>query len=297
MKKIVTFILILCMVLSFAACGSNENSENSSNAEITMQEIYDASNLTSALEGHESIHAKYMSDGVPYEEDYLTKDYIYSLYKGSYFGLESDFAFFTTDHAFYSCEEGKYTRSFLLTPEGLTDTYRSEDDVVMVLSADAVKETIQDVTKNDNRIAVTSFLDKEAMKELGMDSMISSDGEYVLDEKTRELISTKIVADYGEGMRYEVATEIFYDAEAPEGLKAFLDYDSQTEDLRTITIVSNPGTEKEKSESVQVAKGLSVSLEPAEYDEETFAMYADAACTQPLDPSEDDNSDLTIYVK
>ena len=44
-------------------------------------------------------------------------------------------------------------------------------------------------------------------------------------------------------------------------MKAFVEYEQQTEDLRTITIVSNPGTESEKSESVQIPKGLSVALE------------------------------------
>ena len=66
-------------------------------------------------------------------------------------------------------------------------------------------------------------------------------------------------------------------------------------------------SESEKSESVQIPKGLSVALEPDfifELDfstnpeiEEVFELYSDAACTQLFDLSEDDDSDITIYVK
>ena len=129
----------------------------------------------------------------------------------------------------------------------------------------------------------------------------------MLDAKTHELISVKDVIEYDDGTVYNVGVDFIYDAEIPEGMKAFVEYEQQTEDFRTITIVSNPGTESEKSESVQIPKGLSVALEPdfiLELDfstnpeiEEVFELYSDAACTQLFDLSEDDDSDITIYVK
>ena len=86
-------------------------------------------------------------------------------------------------------------------------------------------------------------------------------------------------------------------AEEPELVKTFLAYENQTEDLRSITVVSNPGTEKEVSQSVQVPKGLLIGLR---YDEDTtyaFEVYTDAACTEAYDPYVNTDSDLTIYVK
>ena len=75
-------------------------------------------------------------------------------------------------------------------------------------------------------------------------------------------------------------------------------YDAvQTENLRNITVVSNPGTEKEVSQSVQAPKGLAIGFR---YDEDAayvFEPYMDAACTESYDSHADTDSDLTIYIK
>lgn len=288
MKRIGSFVLLLVSVVSLCACGKET---------VTMQEIYDASHLSSQLANHESVYVQYMANGEDYAKDYLTKDYAYSLYVGEFLGMSSDMAFFTTDDAFYSYADGNYARTLRLSADGLSDIYRTEDDAVIVLGPEMVQETIQSVTKKNNCITVTSFMDQEDAEAAGMAGLVSSSGEYVLDAKTRELIYTKCVSDYGDGMVDEVVSEISYDAEIPEGLKAFLEYDQQTENLRTITVVSNPGAENEKRQSVQVPKGLAVSLEPAPDTDETFALYADAACTEAFAFSEDHNSDVVIYVK
>ena len=62
-------------------------------------------------------------------------------------------------------------------------------------------------------------------------------------------------------------------------------------------IVSNPDTENEKTESVQVAKGLQVAFSADYFVEESFTLYADAACTQTFEGEWDVNTDITIYVK
>lgn len=89
-----------------------------------------------------------------------------------------------------------------------------------------------------------------------------------------------------------------YDVEIPEIIKTFMEYDQQTEDMRTITVVSNPGTEQEKTESVLSPKGLIVGLSPeAAYADRTFTLYTDVACTQPLEEAPDVNADVTVYIK
>ena len=75
-----------------------------------------------------------------------------------------------------------------------------------------------------------------------------------------------------------------------------LKYANETQNLRNITIISNPGTEKEKSQSFQAAKGLVVGL-IYEEEEYVFEVHADAECTQPYDPYADTESDQTIYIK
>jgi hypothetical protein len=76
----------------------------------------------------------------------------------------------------------------------------------------------------------------------------------------------------------------------------FLKYANETQNLRNITIISNPGTEKEKSQSFQAAKGLLVGLTYQD-EEYVFEVYTDAECTQLYDASLDTESDLTVYVK
>ena len=80
-------------------------------------------------------------------------------------------------------------------------------------------------------------------------------------------------------------------------MNPFLAYERETENLRTVTIVSNPGTENEKTESIQVAKGLQVKCSADYFVEEFFTLYADEACTQVFEEGSDVNTDLTIYVK
>ncbi len=283
MKKIISAILLLGLTASLSACGGEK---------ITMQEIYDASNVSAMLEKHESVYIKNAESGVVYEESYEDKDYKYSLYGGEYYGTP-DLAFLTTDNASYSYSDGNYTRAILLSKEGLVDNYREEDNDINILGMETVDQTIQSVTKKDDRITVVSY----QVQENNDPSDYRLDCEYVLDAQTRELISSRCVYTYSDGTVYDIGSEFFYDAEIPEGMKTFLEYDQQIEDLRTITIVSHPGTENEKSENVRVPKGLMISVESNLYDEGNFTMYADAACTEPFAFSEDNNSDATIYVK
>jgi hypothetical protein len=157
-------------------------------------------------------------------------------------------------------------------------------------------ETIQSVTKKDGRITVASVMDQESLAEVA-EGLVACSCEYVLDAKTRELISASIVDTYDDGEVYHGTVEFIYDGELPGRGKELLNYANQTENLRTITVVSNPGTTEENIRSVQVVKGVLVVPYTESSVEEDFCVYSDAACTQDYDFSEGDTSDVTIYVK
>ena len=133
---------------------------------------------------------------------------------------------------------------------------------------------------------------------MGAENMTSFEFEYVVDEKTYEVMSGKSVYTYNDGAVTRVVSEITYDVEEePEMVKVFLEYANQTEDLRNITVVTNPGTEKEISQSVQMPKGLHVDFGNAyDYDAQ-YDLFTDAACTEIYEFYEDTDSDQTIYVK
>lgn len=283
MKKIFSFILMLILILSISACSKEQ---------ITMQEIYDASFLNTILSSHKNVNIKHTLNGELYAENYYSEDYHYT--------FAYDYATFMTDHAYYSYSENGYKRLLLLSPEGLTDLAdcRAENSKIAMMGSESLNETIQSVTKKNDQITVTTILDPEYFEtdEYIPEHTISCNCKYVLDATTHELISCKGIYDYDDGTCDEVDLEFFYDVEIPESVKAFWDIEKQTEDQRTITIVSNPGSENEKSQSVQVSKGLPVDLLSDYSTDQTFTMYADAACTELFAFSEDYNSDAVIYV-
>ena len=284
MKRIVTLILLLCMILTLAACGK---------VKIAMQEIYDANQTEDMLQNHQSISIQDAMDGKVWAEKYLTKEYAYEHFPDE----EFDWAQFMTDDANYTYSSGDYLRYLFIAPDGVTNDFASEcaEIYASVLSAEIVDETIESATKKDGHITVKSLLGEELLAV--EDGLTSGKTEYVLDAKTHELISVITDYTYEDGTAFQVATEVTYDAEAPEMLEVFLKYVNQTEDLRNVTVVSNPGTEKEVSQSFQIPKGLIIGFTWDDAFEDKVEICSDAACTEAYDPYADTESDLTIYVK
>ena len=285
MKKIVTFILLMGMILTFAACGK---------AEITAQEIYDAGQIEAMLQNHQSICIRIEMDGELFDEDYLTKEFAYTYIPGE----EFDYAEFMTDDAHYVYNSGDYLRYLYITPAGVTNDFTGDraERYEPVLTADIVDETIETVSRKDGRIIVNSVLREEVIAELAEEGITSGKTQYALDAKTKELIS--VIADYTytDGV-FHMVTEVAYDAEAPETLEVFEKYASQTEDLRNITVVTNPGSDKEISQNFRIPKGLVIGFTWNDAFEDKVELYADAACTALYDPYMDTDSDIAVYIK
>ena len=286
MKRIVAFILLLCMVLSLAACGK---------VEITMQEINDANQTEALLKNHQSVYIREEMDGEIFSELYLTKDYIFNYIPGADF----DCMEFTTDDARYSLAGDDCVYYVYITPDGIGDFANelAERSAGAALIAGAEGEIIESASKKDGLITVKSVLSQKAIEDMAEFGVTSAKYEYVLDGKTREIISLTSDYTYDDGDAFHVITEVTYDADVPEMLRTILAYENQTEDLRNVSIVSNPGTGKEESKSIQVPKGLIFGLEFDDAVAESVGFYTDTACTKSYDPYADTDSDLTIYVK
>ena len=287
MKKFVALVLLLCMVLTLAACAKMS---------VSMQEIYDATQTEAMLKNHQSVSIRDKMDGELFNERYLTKEYIFDYLPNA----ESDWAEFVTDNSCYSYLGGAYVRYLPITPDGVSDgfaSYRAEHYVSVILDAETVDEVITSVSKNDGRFYAKSVLSQKILESLAEFGVTSGNFDSVLDAKTREILSIEGNYTYNDDSTLQMTSEISYDAEVPEMVKTFLEYENHTENLRTITVVTNPGTDKEVSQSVQVPKDLLVGLRYYEDSEYTFEVYTDAACTEAYDPYADTASDLTIYVK
>ena len=160
MKKIVTVILLLCVVLTFAACADKKNTP----PEITMQEIYDACRVEAMLQNHQSVYLWEEWDGEVFDEKYLTKEYAYEHFPDE----EFDWAQFMTDDTNYAYSGGDYLRYLFVAPDGVTNDFASDraERYVSVLDPTIVNETIESVSKKDGRITVKSFLGEEALAEM-----------------------------------------------------------------------------------------------------------------------------------
>lgn len=299
MKKIVTFILLLCMVLSLAACTDNGSTTPENTApEITLQEVYDAGkNLVALLGDHENVYVVITSNGNVIREEYLSKEYVYSFQGPEFMDIGFEYASFNTDHSEYICFDNNYARNVTLTPSGIVDP---KERFAIVGTADFISSMILDstpvITEKDGSIIVSCTSDAKDIATIG-EGVVSCVETYTLDGKTREMTAVKTVYTYEDGTVEEGVVTITRDVAVPEGAKPFLAYEQETENLRTITIVSNPGTENEKTESIQAPKGLPVGFSNDWNVEKTFALYADAACTQAIEEDPDVNSDVTLYIQ
>ena len=287
MKKIISLILVLVFILAISACGK---------VEITLQEITDANQADALLKNHASVYIRDEMGGENFGEVYLTKDFVFNYIPGG----ESDWMEFITDDAGYYYVGDDCVYYVYITPDGVGDfaSARAERSASSSFTIDPELNIIESVSKKDGRITVKTVLNQDAIaaeqEEFGV---TSSTSEYVVDAKTHEMISVTSDFTYDDGSVFHVVTEVTYDADAPELVKTILAYENQTENLRNVTIVSNPGTEKEESERIQTPKGLIIGLEFDDSFADAVEFYTDAACTQSYDPYANTDSDLTIYVK
>ena len=285
MKRFFSLILLLCVGLTLFACGK---------VEITMQEIYDASQTEALLKNHKSVSIREEMDGELLSERYLTKEYIYEHFPDE----EFDYAEFMIDNALYCYADSDYLHYLSVTPDGLSDFkgLYANHYASAVLSEDIATDTIESVSKKDGRITVTSVLSSKNLETFAEDGVTAGKFGYVLDAKSREIISLTGDYTYDNGETHHLASEVIYDAEAPEMVKTFLKYDSQTENLRNVTVVTNPGTEKEVRQNFQIPKGLVIGFTWDDAFEDKVGLYIDAACTESYDAYANTDSDLTIYI-
>ena len=325
MKKIVTLILVVCMVLTLAACAdkgskTSESTKPESTApqnttpestapqntapqnttpEITPQEVYNAGKSLSALLGnHENVYVRITSNGNLIREEYLSKQHCYSFSGAEYMDMGFEYASFVTEHAECVCFDGIYMCNVMLTPSGMVDMKErfAVAGTVEFVSSEMMKNDGVSISKTDSSIIVTCNADLDEIVLMGED-IVSCVETYTLDATTREMTAIKTVYTYKDGTVEEGVVTITRDVEMPEGMKPFLAYEQETENLRTVTVVSNPGTENEKTESIQVPKGLLVAFSPDWNVEKTLTIYADAACTRVIEEDPDVNSDVTVYIK
>ena len=275
--------------------GELESGEADANEPIiTLQEVYDAGkNMAALLGDHDNVLVQAVSNGSVLYSEFLNDQYYYCFYDAEYMGM--GFSSFANNAAEYSYVGGVYNYNVTLTPDGLIDmtNHLAEVGEGMFLS-DMILNDPFTVTEENGSIIVTVVAD---MDEVWADEDVVSCVEiYTLDAATRELTAVQTVYTFEDGTTEEGTAIITRDVEAPEGVEEFLAY-AEAENHRTITVVSNPGEDNEKVETVQVAKGLLISVIPYWEVEDIVTLYLDADCTELFEGDWDADADLTVYAK
>ena len=262
---------------------------------ITLQEIYDACRTDALLKNHESVYIRDEMDGEFWFESYLTKDYAYDYMPDE----EFPYVKLLTDDACYRYDSGNFLLYSFITPDGVGDfaSEFAESYTAIILGEEVLDDIIESVEIKDGRIIVTSVLSSKNLEAWAEFGVIAGKCEYVLDAKTREMISISSDYTYNDGSVSTSITELSYDAEKTEKLEELLGYVNQTENLRNVTVISNPNTDKEESKRIQAPKGLVIGFEYGDDLEYAVEFYTDAACTVAYDPFANTDSDLTVYIK
>ena len=91
----------------------------------------------------------------------------------------------------------------------------------------------------------------------------------------------------------QVTATIEYDVERPELAQTMYEHSTAIENLRQVTLTTDPDTENEETFSVQVPKGDGVVIYlPEGYD----GIFTDRACTKEEESPIDRNADATLYM-
>ena len=319
MKKMITFILVLCMILTIAACTNKDNTpENTTPAtttpaetttenttptpedptEITLQEIYEVGkNYIALLGDHENLFITYEYNGSGIRQDFYSKEYYHTFTSSEYYGWGEDYETFITKNAEYYYSEGAYSFDIMLALDGIINAQKHFDEAgkTPFMEFDATKEENATIVQQDGLLIVTYTNDQEDLAEFG-DNIVSLVETYTLDATALEIISVTVLYTYDDGSTLDGCITIARDVEAPDRVEEFLKFENET-DLRTVTVVSNPGTEDEKTDTVQAPKGLMVDIYSHWDIEETLTLYTDAACTQIFEGDTDFDADITVYTK
>lgn len=256
--------------------------------ELTMEQIVEANMSANLLKNYDSYQVSLSSSSMEF-----------SIY------ADAEIFYSATDTAEYlNCSNSEYTNLFdgeyvkyMYVGLEVLPLPEQENSVMSVEST--LKEEIQEIKKDGEKLIVTTKLSADDYAEIAKASELEfeegdySTVEYTLDAETYALLNATEKVIHKDGSEGEVLkSEVTYNAEKPENVQALYNRAYPTENFRTLTIITNPGTDQEKEYKEIVTKGdpLAVYL-----PDETWKLYTDPACTQEKAENIDKNKDALYY--
>ena len=283
MKRILTLLLALTLLVSLAACSQPDE---------TIAQLITANSTANLLETYDSVYIHGTTGGQLYVDYYLTQDISFETHE--------NWCMYVTDDTAFSCQNGVYQKMVFLTSDGLCDyaDYRASAYAQAILTEDSLLEKVTSFTEAGGQITLTSTMSRANLRKvMGQGVFKAFEATYVADAETHTLQTLKALFTLPDGSVVDLFTECSYNAEMPQELLDLQAYTLQTEDMRVITMVFHAGTAQEKVQQVFSPRGLPLGIGQPVGSNEELGFYADPACTEPYESHGDYTSDATIYIK
>ena len=269
-------VFTACMAL--AGCGSTQT--------VTLEEMQQATQTDQLLKTYTSVQTTtvFGEDNFTFTQ-YADKDLLFVSAVD-----QSDL--YLDGVQYFVADEDIFSKTMFILQEPLT--YYAADN--LVFEADP-EETIKSCEKKDGKLYVSTELTAKRSEELVTNEGYTyNDGEYltsiyILDAKTKEIQSFSEVLNAADGTTcpyVEVTAE--YGTERPAMAQELYEHSTTKENLRTVTIITDPDTDTEQSNTVQLPKGDRVlAYFPDGYD----TLFTDRDCTEEATDI-DYNADETV---
>ncbi len=292
MKKNLLIIAAVCLAAAFTGCGSGSNAADEETAEVSeeaeqaesgeenvLKAAAEAEQIYTLLSKYDNVYYKTVycdADGEKYLTDYEYAD------KDIYVSEEDSGNIYVAiaDHIMELDADGNISEYVVMDGSGY-DYWTADKENFMFTYND--EEKVLSQTEEDGNIIVNSRLDTDEGYE---------EYTYTIDSETMEMSRVytvyydtdgNVIVSREEELGFN--TDVY---EIPEEITTAM----SPEETRTVTVISDPGTDEEKVQTREIGKGVFAKIA---LSEGYTTMYDDEACTVPHQLSGLDE-DITIYV-
>ncbi len=286
-KSILLTLAITLLTLSLSACGTADDAVTmekmmEKGVHSTIIDTYGSYKMTTTIAETGDGYVEYHNKNTSYVE--FLKEGACQLY------IDSELKYEMADGDMYA---------YLFVD---TETYTLPGGDNYLYDPESIKETIKETKTEGDKQIVETEMPKEIVDKIleaeGTENTeyVSGKAIYELQKDDLSLLSLKsyMVNKDGDETLYGTLDVEYGIDSMPDNAKKMYEAATQTENLRKVTIVTNPGTEEEKSWETDVPKGIKVSI----YTGDGYkGMYLDKECTQEAPTATNFDEDVTYYMK
>lgn len=286
MKKLVALVMTLTCAFCFSACGNKAAQEK---LDVSLADVRNANRLETLIEKHDSVFTK--EENVNLNGDvYNTVFWNFRMDDGQMV-LDTKAVVFE-ESAVMNARDGIFYdlngEEMAVTIVPKAEYKKRIMDMLPFLPSDGEKLVSVQATDDDDEILIeTEFEHPQKGASMG--------GSYYVDADSLQIKRVQIAAYDEKGFKSNIRalTVTCGSREEPDESALEAITDAKKEELCSVTVVLNPGSDSEETHSLSVAKGCRIVIS----GREDYSLYRDEACQIQL-PSVDTMSDsVTIYAK